>query len=290
MYSIHLTTTYYFCLGIWSNDFNKVLYPYSPTDRRPRTQRDYISSAQEAMKKSKGKKEIAVDGIKGVSSLLKIFEYPSQIVYDFMHLVCLGHVPTLINRWCLRMSKKTIFDIDEKLKTLHFPHNSNIIFLESIKMASHWKAKNCRAFILNIGVPLMAFSLSKLIFSHFVVYAVAIKILHAPESRQEINFAERLMDYYCRTASRVHDPSIEIMSLHAHLHLADQVRENGGLSYTSAFAFESAIRFIQRKAHGSMHLASQIAYWLNIQSSNSSRIIYRFDDILLDVSVIKLDV
>ena len=236
------------CLGIWNGNFNKVLYPYSANDRTPRTQHDYIRSGQEAAKRSQGRKEIAVDGIKGVFPLLIIFEYPSQVIYDFMHLVCLGHVPTLINRWCLIMSKESIVDIDQKLRALRFPRNSNVIFLESIKMVSQWKAKNCRLFILNISVPLMGFALPKLIFSHFVTYALAIKLLHASENKEEIKFGQCLIDYYCRTASRVYDPSIEIMSLHAHLHLADQVFQHGGLAHTSAFAFEAAIRFILKKS------------------------------------------
>jgi hypothetical protein len=44
------------------------------------------------------------------------------------------------------------------------------------------------------------------------------------------------------------------------------VKRHGGLAHTSAFAFESCIRFIQKKAHGSKHLASQIAYWIELQS------------------------
>lgn len=281
-----LATCSYFILGIWNRDFNKVIYPYSTTDRTPRTHHGYIRSAQEARKRSTGRKEIAVDGIKGVSPLLEIFEYPSQIIYDFMHLGCLGHIPTLINRWCSLMPKEAIVGVDEKLKSLRFPHDLNVIFLESIKMVSQWKAKNCRLFVLNIGVPLMAFFLPKLIFSHFVVYAMAIKILHAPENRQEINFGESLMEYYCRTAPGVYDPSIQIMSLHAHLHLADQVRQHGGLAHTSAFAFESAIRSIQRKAHGSVHLASQIAYWINMQCSRPSKRFHQLGDVLLDVGII----
>ncbi|CAF4911586.1 unnamed protein product, partial [Rotaria socialis] len=73
---------------------------------------------------------------------------------------------------------------------------------------------------------------------------MAVKMLHAPESIEEINLAEDLMNYYCKTAGLIHDCSIEIYSLHAHIHLAQQVRKHGGLAHTSAFGFESCIRFI----------------------------------------------
>ncbi len=63
-------------LGIWSAGYNKVLYPYSKNDLTPRTHDGYLKAAEEALRKSNGGKEIAVHGIKGLSSLLQIFDYP----------------------------------------------------------------------------------------------------------------------------------------------------------------------------------------------------------------------
>ncbi|CAF3413761.1 unnamed protein product [Rotaria socialis] len=83
---------------------------------------------------------------------------------------------------------------------------------------------------------------------------------------EEINLAEQVMNYYCKTAPLIHNSSIEIFSLRAHIHLAQQVRRHGGLAHTSAFAFESCIRFIQKKAHGSKHLGAQISYWIDLQT------------------------
>jgi hypothetical protein len=56
---------------------------------------------------------------------------------------------------------------------------------------------------------------------------IAIKLLHAPESTEDIDFAERLLNYYCRTISEVYDQSLEYYSLHGHLHLPAQVRLHG---------------------------------------------------------------
>ena len=116
----------------------------------------------------------------------------------------------------------------------------------------------------------MAGYLPCLLFSHFIVYSLAIKLLHSPATKQEILFAERLLDFYCRTESNVYDPSIEIFSLHAHLHLAYQVRLHGDLAHTSAFAFESMIRYIKKKVRGSYNPASQIAYWINMRRATQS--------------------
>ncbi|CAF2043958.1 unnamed protein product, partial [Rotaria magnacalcarata] len=135
-----------------------------------------------------------------------------------------------------------------------------------IVSSAQWKAKNSRLFVLNVGVPIVLLNLPKLLASHFLLYSTAVKILHAPESVDEINLAEQVMNYYCKTAPLVHGPSIELYSLHAHIHLAQQVKRHGGLGHTSAFAFESCIRFIERKAHGSTHLGTQIAYWIDLQT------------------------
>ncbi|CAF1569579.1 unnamed protein product, partial [Rotaria magnacalcarata] len=260
----------FFPPSIWSQQYNKVLYPYKNNDLTPRTHDNYLKAAREAIRKSSGGKEVAVDGIKGLSSLFRIFKYPTQIIYDFMHLVCLGHIPYLMNRWCSRIDKKSVLEIDNKLQHLCIPHNMKVVFLESIKMASQWKAKNSRLFVLHVGVPIMLNHLPILLFSHFVVYSLAIKILYSSQAKEDVLFAERLLDFYCRTASNVHDPSIEIFSLHAHLHLSHQVRQHGGLTHMTAFAFESSIRYIKKKAHGSINLASQIGYWINIRQAVQS--------------------
>ncbi|CAF4967433.1 unnamed protein product, partial [Rotaria magnacalcarata] len=108
--------------------------------------------------------------------------------------------------------------------------------------------------------------------SHWAIYCVAIKLLHAPESIEDINFAERLINYYCRTISEVYDQSLEYYSLHAHLHLPAQVRLHGGLSFCSAFTFESCIRYIKKQVHGTKHLASQIAYWYDMENIVKNKI------------------
>ena len=189
-----------------------------------------------------------------------------------MHLVCLGHVPSVIKRWCQNIDKSSLNQIDNSLGELRLPHNLNAPFLESIKHAGQWKAKNSRLFVLNVGVPTTIRYLPRIIASHFLLYSMAMIMLHAPRSSDEINMAEEIMNYYCKTAPFVHDSSIELYSLHAHIHLAQQVRRHGGLGHTSAFGFESCIRFIQKKAHGSKDLGAQITYWVDLQATMQTKL------------------
>ena len=50
------------------------------------------------------------------------------------------------------------------------------------------------------------------------------------------------------------------------VYLAKQVKHFGGLAHTSVFVFESFVHFVQKKAHGSKHMTSEVAYWIEVQS------------------------
>lgn len=220
---IELRTEDISLIGRWSAEHRVVLYPFTDVDQRIRTHDDYLNTAREALDRSRNGKDCSVDGVKGLSVLIKVFKYPDQILLDYMHMCCLGHFSTLAKRWRKQVGKSAIQSIDDVLTRLQLPHHVNVAFLDFLSLADQWKAKTGRLFILNVGVAIITSYLPKILASHFVIYAMAIKILHAPLSSNEIDFADRLILYYCETANFVHGASIEIFSLHAHLHLAEQV-------------------------------------------------------------------
>ena len=49
-----------------------VLYPFIRNDLTVRTHRSYLNAAREAQRRSNGRKDISVDGIKGLSTLLQV--------------------------------------------------------------------------------------------------------------------------------------------------------------------------------------------------------------------------
>ncbi|CAF2156229.1 unnamed protein product [Rotaria magnacalcarata] len=240
----------------------QVVYPYRQNMHSRRVHEEVVLSGKEAEQK-----QVPVDGIKGVSPMLQILNYPDQVVYDYMHLVCLGHMATLVKRWLPHLERNQLNEIDSQLKLLRLPHNVHAKFNYSIGDVSEWHAKHSRLFVLNVGLPSIISYLPKVMASHFAVYCLAIKLLHCPKSIDEISFAESLIDYYCRTAPLVFDGSIELLSLHAHMHLGEQVRQHGDLAFSSAFCFESCIRYLKKMVHGTKNLASQIAYWCDMRSA-----------------------
>lgn len=139
-------------LGSWNG--NSVLYPYGHNDLKLRSHDEFINAAKEAEKNSSGKRVTSIQGVKGFSCLLEIMAYPQQIILDYMHLVCLGHVQTLIKRWCQLIDKQEVIKMDNMLITVRVPHNICVRYTESISAVEYWKAKHSRLFVLNIGLPI----------------------------------------------------------------------------------------------------------------------------------------
>ncbi|CAF3341334.1 unnamed protein product [Rotaria sp. Silwood2] len=123
----------------------QIIYPYASNNYRPRTHDEFIITAKQVEQNLiiGGKRCTSISGIKGLSSLLKIFHYPVDIIYDYMHLVCLNHVPTLIKRFIEIISKDTVAEIDSILKHIKIPHDVNVKFIFSIQSIQDWKAKHC---------------------------------------------------------------------------------------------------------------------------------------------------
>ncbi|CAF4309495.1 unnamed protein product [Rotaria sp. Silwood2] len=242
-----------------------MLYPFAKNNEQLRTHDDFVQAAQAAAAEHNHTgRETIIDGVRGFSPLLCIIKYPVSVLYDYMHLVCINHIGMLVKHWLLLLNSTDISLIDERLLNQRVPHNMNIRFDFSIKEISQWKAKHGRLFVLYVGLPILINILSSTHLFHFAAYVVAIRFLHAPENETEIDLAEKLLRFYCDSSSLIYGPSVELYSLHCHLHLAEQVRYHGGLSYSSAFAFESCIRYTKKKAHGTRNIASQISYWTDV--------------------------
>ncbi|CAF1514651.1 unnamed protein product [Didymodactylos carnosus] len=97
-----------------------------------RTHEQHLISAREAEKKSAGRRAIIINGVKGTSKLLEIFRYPQDIIYDYMHLVCLGHVLQLIKRWCKLITKQQINELDKQLQAIQLSHNMHQLHTKHI--------------------------------------------------------------------------------------------------------------------------------------------------------------
>ncbi|CAF5229115.1 unnamed protein product, partial [Rotaria magnacalcarata] len=66
----------------------QVIYPYQSNNYQSRTHDDFVTIGKQVEKNlaSGHKRGTSIAGVKGLSSLLKIFKYPDDIIFDYMHL------------------------------------------------------------------------------------------------------------------------------------------------------------------------------------------------------------
>ncbi|CAF3827367.1 unnamed protein product, partial [Rotaria sp. Silwood1] len=108
---------------------SQVLYPYNKNNYCRRTHDNCVAIAQAAVVRScSRKKGSIIDGVKGLSPQLKIFEYSKQIVLDYMHLCCLRHMLNLIQRWLPVLNNEALQEINNILFSQKFPHNMSVTF------------------------------------------------------------------------------------------------------------------------------------------------------------------
>lgn len=69
----------------------QVVYPYFQDSFPPKLDKDYKNTS------AQGQITVVTKGIKGSTPLTDILIFPAQIAKDYMHLVCSGHMKTLLS-------------------------------------------------------------------------------------------------------------------------------------------------------------------------------------------------
>lgn len=108
----------------------------------------------------------------------------------------------------------------------------------TIEDAAHWKGQQFRCFIY--VVPLLLAICDNDVLVMLAAYSSALLILDGDYVNEEmIAIAKDLLIAAHKAWRKLFGKKEMVYNLHAHLHLADQVRALGPLSAASAFAFES---------------------------------------------------
>jgi hypothetical protein len=76
-------------------------------------------------------------------------------------------------------------------------------------------------------------------FYQYAAYIIAIRTLWEPiKSENDLNMSESIIKQYCREIEETFDINACLYTLHAHLHLVEQVRAHGPLNGHAQFFFE----------------------------------------------------
>jgi hypothetical protein len=127
-------------------------------------------------------------------------------------------------------------DCLSKIKTPHHIHRQIKNFSEeSVSL----KSSELKVFLFYIAIPLLYNILPPKHFYLLLVYVAAIRILYEPTiALSDIDYAEHLIEKYVEEIGSAFGDHAYNYTVHAHLHLAEQVRDHGPLHGHSQFVFE----------------------------------------------------
>ncbi|CAF0773384.1 unnamed protein product [Rotaria sordida] len=255
----------------------QVMYPHSPIPCPPKTTDDYRRYG------TLNSSSTITMGIKGPSPLTDILLFPIQVAIDYMHLTCSGHVKTLIGYWHKMLLPKVFEEASVYLSSIILPHNFNHQFMPLVDY-QNWKTKLFRILFLPDRYAL-----------HFLYYFIYVRTLYHYETISELDNIDLLFDEYYKNLSKLYGEKSELLTVHLHSHLKEQVLHHGALSMTSCFPRESYLGLAVTMCYGKKYVLAQYISWHLIDRSlcdkntievNDVFITERFYDRHLDIQMI----
>ncbi|CAF3426754.1 unnamed protein product, partial [Rotaria sp. Silwood2] len=238
----------------------QVFYPHSSTSYPVKSIDDYrrygVSNSS----------YITTLGIKGPTPLTDILLLPIQIAVDYMHLVCSGHMKTLIGYWHKMLLPRVFIEASDYLMSITLPHCFNHQFMPLVDY-NNWKTKYYRDFLLYVSPIFCILFLPDKYALHFLHYFIYVRILYHYQSMSELDNIDLLFDEYYKNLSTLYGPKSELFTVHLHSHLKEQVVRHGALSMTSCFARESYLGLALTMCHGKMYILEQYISWHLIDRS-----------------------
>uniref|UniRef100_A0A3Q2P0U5 Uncharacterized LOC105917185 n=1 Tax=Fundulus heteroclitus TaxID=8078 RepID=A0A3Q2P0U5_FUNHE len=229
-------------------------------------------------------------GVKGHSPLLLLpsFDIIKGFIPDYMHSVCLGVVPELVNLWLdplyarkrFHLSPQSLKELDKALCAIQPPDE---IRQRPRRLSDrmHWEASEWRAFALLYSPVLLSKVLPKLYYKHWMLLVSSLHVLLSQfASQEELSCAELCLVQFVSQVQSLY--GLEHCSFNCHLlmHLSDCARSWGLLWANSAFVYRDVhsrlLQLYSRTESASPHTFKQFFSY--------DEMIRRGSDVLKDVS------
>lgn len=231
-----------------------------------------------------------------VTPLLSIpgLDLTCSFAIDYMHLICLGVMRTLLFIWCngplpLRLSPTQRSVMSENLLT--FRNDIPAEFARKPRELTHiklWKATEYRMFLLYYGPLILKDILSTDKYTNFLMLQVATTILLTPKKCSDslvLNYAKELLVHFVSGMQSLYGEMYISHNLHNLIHVADDVTffsprtPNFSLHSFSAFPFENFLQTLKRKVRGRAKPLQQIGKRLGEEFSNTvERVLMRKEE------------
>lgn len=190
----------------------------------------------------------------------------SQCSLDYMHVVCLGVIRTLLKAW-IKKKGEDFSLVSWKINTLskELVYNAKNIPKEfarkprSLKELDRWKATELRQFLLYTGPFILKNIISPERYHHFLKLSLALRILlNESDSKKSNLCAQQLLKSFVQDISLLYDESFLTYNFHCLLHIHEDAKLYGSLEGVSAFKFENYMQNIKKKVRKAGNIASQI--------------------------------
>lgn len=203
----------------------------------------------------------------------KFFDFIKLFVLDFMHLICIGAMKRLFERWLVvkshnRMSLQQKTLLSRRMENLR--KNVPVEFQRkprSTSIFSKWKATEFRFFLLYAGPVVLKGLLKEHLYRHFLLLHTACRILCSNELVQKYkDKAKSFLIAFFFSAIKFYGKTIAVMNIHNLLHVADDaINMNCSLSMISAFPFENMLGKIKRLIRSGNRPLAQVCRRLHEQ-------------------------
>lgn len=190
-----------------------------------------------------------------ISPLEKLkIDIVSQCSLDYMHVVCLSVMRTLLSAWVEKRSKEYSL-VTCKCDTIskEMCHNRNNIKEfqrkpRSLKDLERWKVTELRQFLLYTGPFILKNVLSPERYSHFLKLSLALRILlDNIDNKQNNKCAEMLLKSFVNEIPSLYESCFLTYNFHSLLHIHQDAKLYGNLDDISAFKFENYLQIIKRQ-------------------------------------------
>ena len=252
--------------GHYSRTFRKMIFPLAQQSRS-----ELRSETEHAAHASQGTARFPVMGVRGESPLKKIMSIPTDVGLDTMHLVYHG----VTKKFFSYLVNKKLVDID---RTNDILESSCLPLFEkrkprAIDRACHWKASEWKNFLLYFSVVCLHHSEntpSEFILINLILSTAVYLLTSNGVSETDITAAEELILMFQKFVNIYLGRANMVYSVHALVHLPEQVRRFGPLWVTSASVFESAFGIMKSFVKGSRNEGKQIIErFLRYQMNNT---------------------
>lgn len=180
----------------------------------------------------------------------------SSFPLDYMHLVCLGVMRTMLVTWVFgkppfKFQSRIISTISSKLISLEncIPHEfcRKPRSLDDLK---RWKATEFRQFILYTGPFVLKFAFlpdHQEIYDLFISLHVSMTILLSPSlCYRRQSYANELLRHFVKSFEATYGRQFITHNFHGLTHLSDDVTSFGPLDICSAFRFENFLHTLKK--------------------------------------------